>query len=685
MTYSRNMVLDHDQYINYSNELGYDSDICNGGSIAEFTLKDSVGRIFPLENGRGKTLYLTKGTYLIEGYAECEGGCLSLQRAFSGDYEKISPVVNKYRNGPGLRIDRITDFDGIDAAPKTITTYDYNFASEPDRSSGQLLSFPKYSYSYSTRPTTSAGGPSTSLCIFLLRTSNNQAVLGSSQGGLMGYKEVTKQKLNGSNQDQGKTISQYSFSVAANRYQFPFPPPINPEHLGGLLLNQKIYGNGGQLLKETINEYTNNEIADGVVGGAKIAYSVRDPMYTGPASGNQFAFAPYTYKSAWVYLSKSTQKDYFFNPQNTLSTLTTYEYNSKNIKPSVVKVENSKLENSITNYYYPSDYVSEVPYNKMVDSNIIAPVVEQQLSKNGTLQNLVRTNFYSPFADLYVPKNQVYKTNGYALDTLVQFPTYDNRGNILVQSKTRGPKECYVWSYGGNSPIAKIENADYNTVVSLLGGAVAVEKFRNTVSPTKEQVATFLAPLRPAAALKEALISTFVFEPLIGMKSSADSKNMITYYEYDNFQRLKNIKDQNNQIVKNYQYNYVPALLFGNEVQSRSISKKDCNGAGTGSLVVYTVPAGTFTSTIDVADANSKAVADIDLNGQTYANQHGVCVCSGVDRKLINGICQKGRRVNISSYASGSNQYTCVYVYEWSDGSQSQEYTSIASQPCAIE
>lgn len=681
ITKSSSWVIDHNQYIQYNNELGYDNDICNGGSTAEITLKDSTGREYHLDNGKGKTLFLTKGSYLLSGYAECEGGCAELRRSFNATYEKVSSTVNKSRNGPGLRIEKVTEYDGVGEGPKSITTYDYNFTSEQDRSSGAILTFPRYDYEYRMYVVSPNGAAA--ICNYLLRTSNNQAVLGITQGGLLGYKEITKRKLSSTGQGQGLVTSQYSFVPSVSPPGFPFPPPVNPEHLSGLLLNQKVYNNDGQLLKETTNEYVDNEIANGEVTGAKIAFAVRN--ITTSTTSSQFAFVPYSYKSAWVYLSRSTQKDYFFNPQNILSTLTTYEYNSKNIKPSIVKVENSKQENVITNYYYPTDFASEAPYNKMVDSNIIAPVIEQQQFKNETLENLVRTNYYTPFTDLYVPKNQVYKTNGYALDTLIQFHAYDNRGNILMQSKTRGPKECYIWSYDGTFPIAKVQNADYTTVVSLLGGAVAVEKFRNTIVPTKEQVTAFLAPLRSSPVLKEALITTFVFEPLVGMKSSTDHKGMPTYFEYDNFQRLKNIKDQNSHIVKNYQYNYAGLVVFGNEIQSRSISKNNCNGAGNGSLVLYTVPAGTFTSTIDVADANSKAIADINLNGQAYANQYGECICSGNDKKLINGICEKGNRVNISSYASGKNQYTCVYVYQWSDGTQSPEYKSVSSQPCAIE
>lgn len=57
---------------------------------------------------------------------------------------------------------------------------------------------------------------------------------------------------------------------------------------------------------------------------------------------------------------------------------------------------------------------------------------------------------------------------------------------------------------------------------------------------------------------KDAFMVTSTYQPLIGITSSVDEKGNITYYEYDRFQRLKNIKDQKKNILKTYDYNYKP-------------------------------------------------------------------------------------------------------------------------------
>lgn len=47
---------------------------------------------------------------------------------------------------------------------------------------------------------------------------------------------------------------------------------------------------------------------------------------------------------------------------------------------------------------------------------------------------------------------------------------------------------------------------------------------------------------------------TYTYDPLVGMTSITDEKGKISFYEYDNFKRLKNVKDQNGNIVKSYEY-----------------------------------------------------------------------------------------------------------------------------------
>ena len=54
----------------------------------------------------------------------------------------------------------------------------------------------------------------------------------------------------------------------------------------------------------------------------------------------------------------------------------------------------------------------------------------------------------------------------------------------------------------------------------------------------------------------DAQMNTYTYDPLVGITSASNSKNQLTYYEYDTFQRLINIRDQNGNIVKHTDYHY---------------------------------------------------------------------------------------------------------------------------------
>ncbi|RYE19825.1 MAG: hypothetical protein EOP51_19115 [Sphingobacteriales bacterium] len=51
-------------------------------------------------------------------------------------------------------------------------------------------------------------------------------------------------------------------------------------------------------------------------------------------------------------------------------------------------------------------------------------------------------------------------------------------------------------------------------------------------------------------------MTTYTYNSTVGITSVTDPKNTTEYYEYDSFQRLKCIKDQNGNIVKAFDYNY---------------------------------------------------------------------------------------------------------------------------------
>jgi hypothetical protein len=125
--------------------------------------------------------------------------------------------------------------------------------------------------------------------------------------------------------------------------------------------------------------------------------------------------------------------------------------------------------------------------------------------------------------------------------------------------------------------------------------------------------------------------------------------------------------------------------VYFNSIQSQSFTRNNCPAGYTGSTVTYTVPAGTYSSSVSPTAADQLALNDIAANGQNYANMQGTCTATGgcppycentPNFKCINNVCEMGIRVNTGSYYSGhDNIWVCIFHYEFSDQSWSIELT----------
>jgi hypothetical protein len=62
--------------------------------------------------------------------------------------------------------------------------------------------------------------------------------------------------------------------------------------------------------------------------------------------------------------------------------------------------------------------------------------------------------------------------------------------------------------------------------------------------------------MRSQTTLSKAFINTYFYTPGVGMIKKTDLNNKNTFYEYDELNRLKYIRDQDNNIIKKFCYNY---------------------------------------------------------------------------------------------------------------------------------
>jgi YD repeat-containing protein len=382
-------------------------------------------------------------------------------------------------------------------------------------------------------------------------------------------------------------------------------------------------------------------------------------------------------------LSQKVTKNYGTDG-SVVSTTTNYYYDNLNhMFPTRIENITSTNDSRRKKINYPQEMVlaGKDPtgiYNSMVIANIVSPSIEITDSLN-TTQLFKTTNSYALFnGSLKEPQSIIVQNKSNTAETRLQYLSYDTKGNLQTVTKDDGPKACYQWGYNGQYPIAMATNATGNDIyyegfedgkgnsladdsrtghyshtgafskalTGLDNGPYTLTYWQKsggtwTLVTTAATVSSASYSISLNAQIDDvcfypatAQMTTYNYDPLIGVTSQTDPNNRTIYYQYDAFNRLIVIRDKDNNVLKKICYNYagqpesctLPA--FSNVSKSGPYTRNNCT-TGTGTTVTYTVPAGTYSSLISQADADQKAQNDLNNNGPSYANTNGNCVVTG--------------------------------------------------------
>lgn len=249
----------------------------------------------------------------------------------------------------------------------------------------------------------------------------------------------------------------------------------------------------------------------------------------------------YKTKGYWFYLESTLSKSYDLNGLNPVESTTTYQYNN----PSHIQLTSQSIKSSLgealeSKFYYPQDLPTEPFVTDMIVANRIDTQLKTETFKAGTKTSEQKTVYAKEAStgNRLLPKSifaaKFPNSLANSLEKKITFDKYDDQGNILQYTLEDGRPVAIIWGYNKTKPIAKIENATYDQV---LAAYVANDTTFRTNLP-------------------DALITTYTYKPLVGVSTVTDPKGFTTFYEYDDFNRLKVIKDNLGHVVSENQYQY---------------------------------------------------------------------------------------------------------------------------------
>ncbi len=528
----------------------------------------------------------------------------------------------KYVYGGGLRIGNIAYFDEStvpqdfyerikiggeqlivlnDYSPSKEIEYKYNEFDNPYSSSGSLVYFvPTYHYRIKINEIKresvgilSLPSYSTNDIFYDVFTDFNNLSPIKTKGGDIGYKNVEVKtiykELNTIIIDEnlsptysitehslGKTryiyTSAYDDPEPFNDYNYrpPFISTVNYDYKRGLILEESIYDKVDNLIKTDNYNYLFN-LEGVIITGIRLhsengcGYLKKHSSYTeykvnvddilGQSCGDLSTFIiPYKTREAfgWTKLVSKTTKNYFYNPIGTIEVTETFDYNTLNKKISRHTTLNSLGEVIVSDYSYDTNFANRNRIGvlksitsrngEVVDSGATLDIKTIEYNNNWTNPN----SGISPNI-AYLPETISFAKGSNPLETRLHYLKYDEYSNPLEVKQENGISIVYLWGYNGAYPIAKIENATYLEVTGALG-----------TTTINEANLTAINALRTNPSFAKAMITTYTYKPLVGITSVTDPRGYTTTYEYDNFNRLKLVKDADGHILNENNYHYRP-------------------------------------------------------------------------------------------------------------------------------
>ncbi|EDP94441.1 hypothetical protein U8527_11200 [Kordia algicida OT-1] len=231
-------------------------------------------------------------------------------------------------------------------------------------------------------------------------------------------------------------------------------------------------------------------------------------------------------------------------------TETFYESVPNHYNPTKTRFTDSKgdVYETVIRYPYEENHTGLLTENRLTvplktqqykDATLMQTAVSQYGSFTGTDPATNPTNL------LLQSVSGAKKTN--PLEERVSYHGYNKYGQVREVSKTNGTHITYLWGYNYNYPIAKIENATYSQVAAI----VDENSIQNMTGTTLENT---LQALRDG--LPQSMVSTYVYDPLIGVTRTTDPRGRSMYYIYDSMGRLKHTLDHDQHVLTTNNYHY---------------------------------------------------------------------------------------------------------------------------------
>jgi len=552
-------------FLGYNNG-SYSSSNSNPKPSIYFYPDSGINSILPISKGSG--YYLLSGNYsLVSNLIYAKAGILEKIEYPTGGFSEFEYELNQFKidnttiTGGGLRIktQKIIDENNNQQL------LDYVYTDTSNQSSGSIISFSNYVDFKVINAYNPPISPTATLNYFSFKTYRlSQAQAELTKGSFVGYSRVVvKDRVSNG-------YTEYNYS-SPNDFPNQLPPRtglsnttatairngqhnyiINNEVYRGNLLSKKIFNNSNTLLfkQENLYQYKKFSSIDydhvAQLSNASSCYGSHGE-YTGPEMTETVSIPAERY-----IFSQSIKTNYLEGGNTSVTNQVTYD----TIYPLVI--ENTIIDNQKTvlnKYYYPhNSQVSSNSYmSNLRSQNRYSEMIKQEAYSDNEKIFTEVINYHDFGNNIYLPKSV---STAKATNTIEEGAIIDKRdeyGNILQYHTKDNIYTSFIYGYNYSSLVAKIDNATYDASKALL--PVTITQLQALDSQNDE--ATLIGYFNTVRnSLPNAKVSSYTYLPSIGVSTITDTRGKTISYEYDEFNRLQQVKDATGKILSHNEYHY---------------------------------------------------------------------------------------------------------------------------------
>jgi len=419
------------------------------------------------------------------------------------------------------------------------------------------------------------------------------------------------------------------------------------------------------------------------------------------------------------YPYMESKKEVTYNNDQQLITETKYKYDNNNRILTNQVVKDSKGDSLTTVFTYPFhityNYLADAPVPTSNGGRVISPDLNATCSSMNTdyflnspvevttFKNTKIINskflFYGKHGSDYLPDSIFSLETNVPINTFTRYSKagqldgkyeknaslsyiYDSKSNIIQMKGKNGLATTFLWSYNYQYPVAEIKNAYYDNVKSTLG--IDPETIAASILPDTSKINAL------RKTLPNALVTTYTYKPLVGMTSKIDQRGVRTRYDYDTFNRLGIVNDNNDKTLISYNYkykDYIPGDYISGDITG------DITGESSfllGSMASFgVVTSSTIINVTWILDNVTYTRATLSLRMTSVGAKTLQCIVTDNTGKSItltkdftcNQVIKTGKIVtksgfNISYYMITSNGLSCSFYMNFNSDHNINSYVN---------